>query len=226
MGRRAHHAAPRLKVVSNTAISLDGRINTREGGFPTLGTAHDHARMSRLRAQADAVLVGGATFRNWPHPALPDGADRAALAGRRPWTVVVSRTMNVPVTPAFLAEPGFRPLFLTRAAAVPRGFAAAIEGYDGRGDDLPVAWMLDRLRQRGVQRLLIEAGGDLLFQFLAADAIDEMHVTLCPLAIGGPAPSLLGGAGFDLATMRRLQLLASEVEGDEIFLHYAVTKRA
>ena len=52
---------------------------------------------------------------------------------------------------------------------------------------------------RGVERLLVEAGGDLLFQFLAADAIDEMYLTLCPLVVGGDAPSLADGAGFDLA---------------------------
>lgn len=213
-----------MKVFSNTAVSLDGRINTRGGGFPVLGTARDHARMSRLRSQADAVLVGGATFRNWPHPALPDAADRASLGARRPWTVVVSRTLNVPVTPAFLAEPGFRPLFLTRRAAIPAGFAAEVEGYDG--EDLPVPWMLERLRERGVERLLVEAGGDLLFQFLAADAIDEMNVTLCPLVIGGDTPSLADGIGFALPDVRRLQLLASEVEGDEIFLRYAVRRGA
>jgi riboflavin biosynthesis pyrimidine reductase len=213
-----------VKVFSNTAVSLDGRINSRGGGFPVLGTARDHARMSRLRSQADAVLVGGATFRNWPHPALPDAADRASLGARRPWTVVVSRTLNVPVTPAFLAEPGFRPLFLTRRAAIPAGFAAEVEGYDG--EDLPVPWMLERLRERGVERLLVEAGGDLLFQFLAADAIDEMNVTLCPLVIGGDTPSLADGIGFALPDVRRLQLLASEVEGDEIFLRYAVRRGA
>lgn len=211
-----------MKVFSNTAVSLDGRINTRGGGFPVLGTTRDHARMSLLRSQADAVLVGGATFRNWPHPALPDAADRAALGARRPWTVVVSRTLNLPVTPAFLAEPGFRPLFLTRRAAIPAGFAAEVEGYDG--DDLPVPWMLERLRERGVERLLVEAGGDLLFQFLAADAIDEMNVTLCPLVIGGDTPSLADGLGFALGDVRRLRLLASEVEGDEIFLRYAVRR--
>jgi 5-amino-6-(5-phosphoribosylamino)uracil reductase len=107
---------------------------------------------------------------------------------------------------------------------VPKGFPAEIEAYAGPGDDLPVAWMLAALRRRGVQHLLIEAGGDLLFQCLAADAIDEMFVTLCPLVIGGPAPSLAGGAGFDLATMRRLTLLSSEVQGDEIFLHYALRR--
>lgn len=212
-----------MKVFSNTAVSIDGRINTRGGAFPVLGSAHDHARMSRLRSEADAVLVGGATFRNWPHPALPEGDDRARLGARRPWTVVVSRTMNLPVSPAFLAEPGFRPLFLTRRAAIPPGFAAEIEGYDG--EDLPVPWMLDQLRRRGVERLLVEAGGDLLFQFLAADALDEMHVTLCPLVIGGATPSLADGPGFVWPEVRRLQLLASEVEGDEIFLRYAVRRR-
>lgn len=210
-----------MKVVSNTAVSLDGRINTRERRFTMLGTARDHARMSRLRSRADAVLVGGATFRNWPHPALPDPPDRAEQA-TRPWTVVVSRTMDVPVTPEFLAEPGFRPLFLTRRAAIPAGFPAEIEGYDG--SDLPVPWMLGQLRRRGVQNLLVEAGGDLLFQFLAADAIDEIHVTLCPLVIGGDAPTLADGAGFTLEGMRRLRLLAHEVEGDELFLHYAVRR--
>ena len=208
-----------MKVVSNTAISLDGRINTRERRFGSLGSARDHARMSRLRTEADAVLVGGATFRNWPHPSLPDGADRPRLAGR-PWNVVVTRTLKVPVTPEFLAEPGIRPLFLTRAGSVPDAFPAEVETYEGPGNDLPVAWMLDALRRRGVQRLLIEAGGDLLFQFFAAGAIDEVFVTLCPLLIGGDAPSLADGAGFTWQQMRHLRLLESEVAGDEIFLRY------
>jgi len=50
--------------------------------------------------------------------------------------------------------------------------------------------------------------------------VDEMHVTLCPIVVGGDAPSLVDGAGFDRAAVRRLALVASEVEGDEIFLYY------
>jgi len=207
-----------VKVVSNTAVSLDGRINTRERRFTFFGSAGDHARMSRLRAEADAVLVGGATFRNWPHAALPDAPDRPLLKAR-PWNVVVSRSLDVPLAPSFLAEPGIRPLFLTRAGAVPSGFPAEVEAWRGEGDP-PVAWIVERLAARGVEHLLVEAGGDLLFQFLAADAIDEMHVTLCPIVVGGPAPTLADGAGFDRADLRRLALIASETEGDEIFLHY------
>jgi len=209
-----------MKVVSNTAISLDGRINTRERCFAFFGSARDHARMSRLRAEADAVLVGGATFRNWPHPALPDAEDRGGLRGR-PWNVVVSRSLDLPMTPEFLDEPAIRPLFLTRAASLAgKTLKAEAEGWAGAGGDLPVSWILEQLERRGVERLLIEAGGDLLFQFLAADAVDEMHVTLCPIVVGGDAPSLVDGAGFDRADVRRLTLVASEVEGDEVFLHY------
>jgi riboflavin-specific deaminase-like protein len=207
-----------VKVVSNTAISLDGRINTRERRFTFFGSERDHARMSRLRSVADAVLVGGATFRNWPQPSLPDGADRDALRGPI-WNVVVTRSLDVPLTPEFLAEPAIRPLFITRAASLRPGFVAEVEAWPGDGE-IPVAWIVERLAARGIERLLVEAGGDLLFQFLAADAIDEMHVTLCPIVVGGPAPALVDGAGFDRADLRRLKLIASEAEGDEVFLHY------
>ena len=217
MGRRADHAGP-VKVVTNTAVSLDGRINTRERRFTFFGSARDHARMSRLRAAADAVLVGGATFRNWPHPSLPDEADR--VAGAKPkWNVVVTRTLDVPLTPEYLAERGVRPLFVTRAATLPEDFPAEVEAWPGDGNP-PIRWIVDRLAARGIERLLVEAGGDLLFQFLAADAVDEMHVTLCPFVVGGDAPSLVDGAGFDRADVRRMTLVASEVEGDEVFLHY------
>ena len=227
MGRRADHARTGrrgtiVRVVSNTAISLDGRINTRERRFTFFGSARDHARMSRLRSVADAVLVGGATFRNWPQPSLPDDADRAAL--RAPvWNVVVTRSLDVPLSPEFLADPAIRPLFVSHATAIRPGFPAEVEAWED-GGEIPIKWILDRLAARGVEHLLVEAGGDLLFQFLAADAIDEMHVTLCPIVVGGDAPTLADGAGFDRDDVRRLRLLASEVEGDEVFLHYQVVR--
>ena len=207
-----------MKITSNTAIALDGRINTRERRFTFFGSARDHARMSRLRSEADAVLVGGATFRNWPHPSLPDEPDRHRLSAPL-WNVVVTRSLDVALDSAYLAEHAIRPLFLTCAASLRAGFAAPAEGWAGEGD-LPVPWMLEQLARRGIERLLVEAGGDLLFQFIAADALDEMHVTLCPLVVGGDAPSLVDGAGFDREHVRRLQLLSAEVDGDEVFLHY------
>jgi riboflavin-specific deaminase-like protein len=213
-----------MKVFSNTAVSLDGRINTREGGFIHLGGPQDHARMSQLRAQADAVLIGGTTFRAGPHPIRPNELDRVQAIEQRPWNVVVSRSMAVPYRAhetSFVTEPQIRPLFLTRAASVPSDLQVEHVAYEGPQADLPIPWMLETLRERGVKSLLIEAGGDLLFQFFAANAIDEVHLTLCPLIIGGPTPSLAGGAGFSFVDMRRFKLLSCEQKGDELFLSYS-----
>jgi riboflavin-specific deaminase-like protein len=229
-----------MRVISNTAISLDGRINTTEGRFTTLGSERDHRRMSELRRQADAVLVGGATFRKWPHPSLPEGfdadAEEAAGRPRQKWNVIVTRTLDLPLSREYLTERRVRPLVLCPAAAAPPDFPVEVEAFPGAGPgarpgdgrDLPVPFLLDALRRRGVGTLLIEAGGDLLFQFLRAGVLDEMYVTLCPLLIGGrDAPSLVmdreGGPGFTLAEAqaRRLHLLSAEVEGSEVFLHYS-----
>jgi len=59
-----------VRVFSNTAMSADGKIGTRLHDHIAAGSAEDRRMMSELRAQADAVLVGGKTFRNWPLPML------------------------------------------------------------------------------------------------------------------------------------------------------------
>ena len=75
----------------------------------------------------------------------------------------------------------------------------------------------------GEEVRLIEAGGALIFEFLAAGLVDEMHVTLCPVVIGGVgAPSLVDGEGFSAATMRRLALKHSFAWGDELYLRYGI----
>jgi riboflavin-specific deaminase-like protein len=213
-----------MRIISNTAISLDGRINTREGRFTSLGSSRDHERMSRLRAIADAVLVGGSTFRNWPRPSLPEEEHRVERAAPL-WNVIVSRTGDLPLSAELLSEPRVRVLLLTLsgcrlAASAPPGIE--VEAYAGPGQSLPVPWILGVLRERGVQTLLVEAGGDLLAQFLAAGALDELNVTLCPILIGGDTPSLIDGPGFRFSELPQLKLLAAEIEGDEIFLRYAV----
>lgn len=215
-----------MRVISNTAIALDGRINTKEGGFTSLGSPRDHARMSELRCLADAVLVGGATFRNWPHPSLPDASDLEKR--QRPWplfNVILTRTLQIPLSAAYLAESRIRPLILCPEPA-PAGFPVEVLSPPGGGRDLASPWVLETLRGRGVETLLVEGGGDLLFQFLAAGALDELYVTLCPKLIGGRGvPSLADGAGFTMAELPQLRLRSAEVVGDELFLHYAVARR-
>jgi 5-amino-6-(5-phosphoribosylamino)uracil reductase len=91
-------------------------------------------------------------------------------------------------------------------------------------DFLP--FVLENLRQRGIKTLLIEAGGDLLFQFVKAGLIDEMYITLCPKLIGERgAPTLLDGEGFKPERAKNAKLEGAKIVDNEIYLHYTIPNR-
>lgn len=210
-----------MRIFSNTAISLDGRIATLDNAHFFLGSQEDARQMSRLRDQADAILVGGQSFRNWPHPLVPKPQHLGAPPRRGwRWNVVVSRKMDFQFSEAYLKQSGIRSLFFTPLGDVPSSFPFEVVGL--RSGSVPEQ-IIEALAARGVDTLLLESGGDLLFQFLAVDCLQEMYVTLCPRLIGGKgAPSLVDGMGFSLKTLKKLSLLECRVARDEIFLKYGV----
>lgn len=218
-----------MRVVSNTAIALDGRIATANYDHFALGTKLDRAYMSVLRARADAVLVGGKTFRNWPVPLVPDAeaieglvrtgffdAEVPSLEGRRWINAIVSRTLDLPFPGRFWDDPRVVPVVYSPAAGVVPGLVT------GPTDPASIAADLER---RGVRTLLLECGGDLLSQWLAAGLVDEVYVTVCPLILGGRgAPTLADGAGFGYADAPKMRLMHARVVGDEVYCRYAVGK--
>jgi 5-amino-6-(5-phosphoribosylamino)uracil reductase len=75
--------------------------------------------------------------------------------------------------------------------------------------------------QLGIKRLGILGGGELVASLLAADLIDEVWLTVCPLLLGGAtAPTPVGGEGFPSKLARRLELLDVETIEQEVYLHY------
>jgi 5-amino-6-(5-phosphoribosylamino)uracil reductase len=212
-----------MRVFSNTAVSADGRIATVKFDHVPLGDEEDLATMSVLRAQADAVFVGGRSFRNYAKPLVERAADRVA----RP----------APVVNAVLTRRGILDAGIERRRWEAAGAELWIFGsdeLDRRAHEKIAArvftaataspvWVLDTLAAEGRTNVLVEGGGDVLFQLLSAERLDEMYVTHCPWIIGGVgAPSLCDGAGFDANAMRRLELLDMHASGSELFLHYRV----
>ncbi len=210
-----------MRVFSNTAISLDGRIGTTARDHVQVGSDEDRQRMSHLRAQADAVLVGGQTFRSWPHPMVENLED--------------SRPRSQPLINAVLTRKGlgvhcadeWRQVELLVLAGQQAGLDGLADGPATilRHSDPSPIWALDVLEDRGCSAVLVEGGGDLIFQLLAADRLDELYVTVCPKLIGGTgAPSLVDGLGFDAGAIRDLDLQGLERAGSELFLHYRVRR--
>lgn len=218
-----------MRIFTNTAVTLDGRIGNTRYDTIFVGTHVDRWYMSVLRARADAILVGGRTFRAGPIPMVPNpkaqqalrdvgffDTDMPPIEGRQWWNVVVTRTLDVPLTGRFYDDPRVRPLFLSSTFAET---GTEIEVTP----EVTVPWIVEQLEKRGVQNLLLEAGGDLLYQFLAAGVVDEIYATVCPGILGGRgAPSLVDGEGF--MDVQRLELLHAQVFGEEIYCRYRVKR--
>jgi diaminohydroxyphosphoribosylaminopyrimidine deaminase / 5-amino-6-(5-phosphoribosylamino)uracil reductase len=157
-------------VIAKIAQSLDGRISRPSGESQWLTGEAARRRTHQLRSTVHAILVGAETIRR-DNPLL---TVRGIRGVRQPWRVVVTRSGNLPST-AHVFSDGYRD--------------RTIVFHDRSWDEV-----LEDLGQRGVTRLLVEGGGDVLGQLLDQRRIDELWSFFAPLLTGGDKPSF-GGAG-------------------------------
>lgn len=206
-----------MRVFTNTAVSLDGRIGTVGDHHFNVASDEDRRRMGLLRAKADAVFIGGQTYRMGPHPIIEPSALR--LDGvRRP-------LINAVLTRRGIADNISDEWGSVDAELHVFGSELDASAHGQRGAKCHLAEspvdVLDALERMGCESVLVEGGGDLIFQLIAADRVDTIFLTLAPRVIGGVgAPSLADGVGFTPETIRDFGLSDLERLGDELFLRY------
>ena len=221
-------------VYINMAMTADGKITSARREEPQFASRYDKKVMDRLCAEADAVLVGAGTLR----------ADDPPLHIRDPEMKAYRRALgksdgllNVLVTASAAVDPASR--FFTGDHAegrivatvedAPSDRLAMLSGVAevwtlGRGD-VDLSELLMRLKARGIERLLVEGGGELNWGFVRDDLVDELWVTIAPAILGGrQAPTVCEGEGLAMADRMRLRLVATEIVDGEIFCRYAVVK--
>ncbi len=218
----------RSHIIVNMAISVDGRINSRRREPFPLGSEHDRRLMDELRVRSDAVIIGASTVRHDGHPMVIRYADlRAKRTSARksvhPVNVVLSADLDLPTRPFFANPDVQRIVFTSRhaPAARVRRFAKVAEVVVLKGAHPSPAAVVDALCERGLNKLILEGGGEVHFAFAKAGLVDEWYVTMTPRLIGGKsAPSFLDGEGFLKKNHIALRLVSQRRIGNEIFLRY------
>ena len=156
-------------------------------------------------AQADAVMMGGSTFRAHPKPLRVRGA---ALTRQRvkngksaqPATVVISRTLNFPLHTDFeKAKDIERWIFCEQASD--KNTRRRLSASGVRIEVSERGWqakeILAKLQAAGHRKVLLEGGGEVNALFFEADAVDFIYLTLCPVLIGGrESPTIFAGKGL------------------------------
>jgi riboflavin-specific deaminase-like protein len=183
-------AARKRFVVAQLGQSLDGRIATENGHSHYVTGPEDRRRLHRLRALAQAVVVGAGTVESDdPRLTVRD------VEGEDPVRVVLDPRGRLDPSLAVLSD-GAAPTLWVRADSDAR--RSSPPGGDVEVVALPLATstgfepgrLLSMLRERGLDRVLVEGGGVTVSRFLAAGALDRLHVTVAPLLLGSGRPSL------------------------------------
>jgi riboflavin-specific deaminase-like protein len=221
-----------LFVFSNLAITLDGKIAPADKKYFALGTEADRKQMQCLRQEADVILMGASTLRSYKSPCLI--APGFLVSGRRqPANAILTQNPKT-FSPTW---PFFKSKLLNRVILSPQKPPRSLVQKIGAGTDwvplkpsrLPGALAKQTVRyleKMGFRSLLIEGGGETMFEFAAANLIDEFHVTLTPKILGGrDATTLVEGLGFTQKNLLNLKLVQHSIVGDEIFLVYRKTKK-
>ncbi|MFH9868429.1 bifunctional diaminohydroxyphosphoribosylaminopyrimidine deaminase/5-amino-6-(5-phosphoribosylamino)uracil reductase RibD [Streptomyces lydicus] len=186
-------------VLWKYAATLDGRIAAADGTSRWISSPESRADVHRLRAAADAVIVGSGTARA-DDPQL--GARISGLSDdeiSQPLRVVVDSGATAVKAGARVLD-GTAP---TLIAVAEDADAAHLEGLapllrlpraaDRRGLHIPA--LLQALHQRDVRSVLLEGGPTLAGAFLAAQAVDKVVGYLAPVLLGA-GPAAVGDAGI------------------------------
>ncbi len=219
-----------MHVVVNAATSVDGKLSSRRREQVRISGPDDFDRVDRVRAAADAVMVGvGTVLADDPHLTL-DVEDRRVqrLRNARPGNparVVADSRARTPPKARILDDEATTYLLVSESAPADRLDALRERGAEVvvAGDErvaLPEAF--DALESEGIDRLMVEGGGELIFSLFEADLVDELTLYVGSLVVGGrDAPTLADGEGF-VEDFPKLTLDAVDRVDDGIVLSYTV----
>ena len=175
-------------VLFKSAMTLDGKVATRDGDSRWISGEQSRELAHHWRASVDAVAIGIGT-------ALADDPQLTARVDgvhRQPRRVVFDSLARLPVSSRLVQAAVEVPLIVVVSRAAPRNdtealAAAGAEVIVASGENEParVRSALDQLSGLDIAAVLLEGGPHLAGAFLDAGEIDEVRLFLAPMLLGG-----------------------------------------
>jgi diaminohydroxyphosphoribosylaminopyrimidine deaminase/5-amino-6-(5-phosphoribosylamino)uracil reductase len=211
-------------VVLKMAVSLDGKSAARDGTsrWITGGEARDDVQ--RLRAWADAVVVGaGTAIADDPSLTVRDPRFAPAVP---PLRVAVNASGRLPAVGRLFD--GSAPTLVATTERVPdrrraqwesAGAEVQVCESDATGG-VSLAALMAALGKRDMQGVLLEGGPTIAWSAIRDGVVDRVVFYVAPTLVGGvDARSSVGGAGFaPVGEALRLTWTSVERVGDDLRL--------
>jgi diaminohydroxyphosphoribosylaminopyrimidine deaminase/5-amino-6-(5-phosphoribosylamino)uracil reductase len=176
------------------AATLDGRIATRTGASRWISSPQSRRMVQRMRARADAVLVGVGTV------LADDPRLTYRLGGRRqPLRVILDHRLRTPPDARVVRGPGACLVVCQRGATARK--RRALEAAGAEVMEVPAAeragWqaLLAELGRRGLHEVLLEGGAAVAAAALRARVVNGLTFFYNPRLIGGDGVAMVGPLG-------------------------------
>lgn len=218
-------------VFINVAMTVDGKIDTFERRGAAISSERDKERVDRLRAESDAVMVGGRTLLDEdPKLTVKSEALRAERVVRglspNPVKVGVVTQANLKPDSQFLnTGPAGIVIFTTRRTSkryLSLLTSRHVDVYVDDADRVDLQRALATLKDLGIERLMVEGGSRLNFELIRLGLVDELTACVAPMIFGGEtAPTMAAGPGLERNAAIPLKLIEVETwEDGSVLLKY------
>ena len=223
-------------VFINVAMTADGKIDTFQRKGAAISSQRDKDRVDKLRAESDAVMVGGKTLIDEDpkltvkSEALREERIKRGLAPN-PIKVGVVSKLESNFLSKFLYEGNARIVIFTTHRTSKNELASLreqkVEVFIHDGERVDLAQMMNTLHELGVERLMVEGGATLNFEMIRLGLVDEISAYVAPMIFGGEnAPTMAAGLGVERRDAVPLKLIHVENWSDGgVLLHYEVERK-
>ena len=223
-GDEKEDGASRPYVTLAYAQSLDGSITTDRGRPLALSGPESLTMTHRLRSQHQALLVGiGTVLADDPRLTV------RRVPGAHPRPIVADSCLRFPTDARMLRTDAPDPWILTteqadadREEALERAGVEVIRIPANEHDRVDLVVALGRLRQRGVESLMVEGGSRIITSMLRERLPDHLVLTIASTMIGGlsAVEDLLGE---ELGSLARLEEPRYQWCGEDLVVRGDIT---
>jgi len=197
-------------ITLKLGITLDGYIADNKGRSKWITSAQSRRIVQRMRTEADAVMVGGATARI-DNPSLLCAQRKAG--GTPLLRVIIDDVGALPPTSQVLCDRGAcQTIIATTERCAPLRRAQ----YERKGatvwtlrkvkEGVSLNQLMRKLGELGVLEVLCEGGGELAASLTRAGLVDRYVLFYAPAILGGDARPAFGGRRWSLGSMPSLKI--------------------
>ena len=212
----------RPHIILSAAISLDGKIATRNGDSK-FSSKLDKIRVHKLRSKVDGILIGTNTLL-LDNPILTVRYSK----GENPTRIILDSRGTISSNSRIIKTCKNVPTIIAVSKKITKKNLERLRKYPidiiiSGEKKVNLKQVLKKIVKRKIKKLLVEGGGTVNWELIRQGFFDEVIITVTPFLVGGKdAINLVQGTGFaKIKKSSKLKLKKVVHQKNELVLHYS-----